>query len=145
MTFLRTRDFNLLDTIGRHPREWWLVYTLSERAHWWNRFLHPRFQHVSALRREGALWVLVEPCGELLDIKLIADELTPWQLFPQAIIQRVVGMPHKHSLRSRFFLGPVTCVEHVKALLGISAWCVRTPRQLHDFCRDHLAKSNPLS
>lgn len=137
MTWITTREPNLLDTIDAFPAEWWLVYGPTERPHWWNRWLAPRFQHVHALRRDGRVWVLYQPYGEFLDVTLMRSDATPWQMFPGCIYQRVVALRRHGSPRSSFFVGPITCTEHVKALLGIRSFFVRTPYQLYAYCRRH--------
>lgn len=139
MSFLRLHEPTLLDTAHRWPTEWWLVYTDTQRPHWWNRFLDPQFRHVQALRRDGRVWVAFRPHTEFLDVEILRTDETPWQLFPDAVIQRVVALRKDGKMRSVFHMGPITCVEHVKALLGISSPWIRTPKQLHWYCREHLA------
>lgn len=135
MSWLRIRDPSLLDTLGKWPAEWWLIYDDTDaREHWWCRWLKPGFRHVLALRRDGRVWVAVKPTTGFVDIEVLRTDATPWQLFPSATVQRVVALREANTIRSRLFVGPLTCVEVCKALLGIRAWWLRTPWQLHRFC-----------
>lgn len=136
MTWLQQRTVSLLDTANRFPVEWWLVYSDTDRPHWWNRWLAPRYRHVSAYRRDGRVWLAYLPNAEFVDVHILRTDEQPW---PQsAIVQRVVALRREGAVRSRLFLGPITCVEHMKALLGIRAWFLRTPLQLYRYCRRHL-------
>lgn len=133
MTWLTTRATSLLDTAGRFPVEWWLVYSDTDRAHWWNRWLRPQFRHVCAYRRDGRVWLAVLPNAEFVDVHVLRTDAEPWP--SDATVQRVVALRVEGIIRSRLFVGPITCVEHMKALLGIRDWRVRTPYQLYRYCR----------
>jgi hypothetical protein len=135
MTWLRTREAPLLATANAYPVEWWLLYSDTDRAHWWNRWLRPQFQHVSAIKRDGRVWIAIHPYGEFTDVEILRTDAHPWQIAPRAIVQRVTAMRRERSVRAPWFLGPITCVEHVKALLGIRAFWVRTPWQLFNYCK----------
>lgn len=136
MTILQFPQPSILDTAGKYPTEWWLIYGNTDRPHWWNRYLAQGFQHVSALRRDGRVWLQFSPWGEFLDITVLRNDLTAWQIHPEAWhVQRVVTMREEGELRSKFHLGPITCVEMCKALLGIRSTFVRTPRQLFNYCK----------
>lgn len=133
MTWLHTRSPSLLDTAGKWPVEWWLVYGNTDRPYWWNRWLNPRYRHVSAYRRDGRIWIAYVPNAEFVDVHVLRTDAEPWPT--SAIVQRVVALRREGRVRSVLHVGPITCVEHMKALLGIRAWFVRTPLQLHRYCR----------
>lgn len=135
MTWLHVEQPSLLASAGRWPVEWWLLYTDTHRKHWWNRWLKPGFRHVQALRRDGRVWVAFEPHTEFLDVHIIRSDETPWDILPHATVQRVVVLREEGRMRSKFHLGPITCVEMVKALLGIRTPLVRTPWQLFNYCK----------
>lgn len=134
MPWTLQRTYSLLDTIDRHPVDWWLVYQNSESPRPWMRVLKRGFEHVIALRRDGRVWVLVSPGFSFVDVQLIRDDMTPWQMFPQATVQHVVAM-RTERLAFEFHIGPLTCVDVAKSLLGIRSWWVRTPWQLFKYCR----------
>lgn len=135
MPWLQHKGATLLDTIGNWPTEWWLVYRDIDHDHWiaraFHRFLKPGFQHVQALRRDGRVWVSVYPHMEFVDVHLIRSDATPWQLYPCCTIQHVVTMRDSGRMYSTWHVGPWTCVEVVKSLLGIRRFWLRTPRQLY--------------
>lgn len=135
-------EHSLLASAYRFPCEWWLVYLDTERRHWWNRFLQPGFQHVIALKRDGRIWIAMRWHAEFLDVDVIRSDNTPWAMFPKAHIQRVVSLRKEGSIRSPAFVGPITCVEFVKALLGIRAFWIRTPYQLFKHCEAHVCRAN---
>jgi len=135
MTWARLRQHGLLDTIDRFPVEWWLVYSEAHRPFWWNRFLAPGFRHVSAYKRDGRLWVAFIPSGEFLDVRVMRTDHEPWLDDAPTAVQRVTIMRRGGAIRSRFYIGPVSCVEHVKALLGFRAPFVQTPHQLYRYVR----------
>ena len=137
MTWLRVKGPTLLDTAGRWPTEWWLVYRNIDargpvtRA--LSKVLKPGFQHVQALRRDGRVWVAVYPHIEFVDVHLLRSDGTPSQLYPDCTIQHVVAMRDHGRMYSTFHVGPWTCVEVIKSLLGIRSPWLRTPWQLYRY------------
>jgi hypothetical protein len=135
VTWFSVNQHGLLDTIDRYPTEWWLVYKDTDRPYWWNRWLKPGFRHVCAYRRDGRLWIAYQPDGGFLDIHVLRTDAQPWESEPHTAVQRVCVMRVANYLRARFFVGPLTCVEAVTALLGVQSWRVRTPWQLFQHVR----------
>lgn len=134
MSWIRQLGPSLLDTANSYPVEWWLAFTDTAHDYWWNRFLEPGFRHVIALKREGGGWIAFHSRAEFVDIEIIYQPVTAWDIVPGATIQRVVAFRKAGIVRSAWHTGPITCVENVKALLGIRNWRVRTPYQLHRYC-----------
>jgi hypothetical protein len=115
---------------------------MDNQRHWLARILKRGYQHVFALRRDGAVWVVVQPTFSFIDVDLIRNDLTPWQLFPGFAIQHVTVMRRAQWDIGEFTLGPLTCVTLMKALLGIRAWHIVTPHQLFKRCTQiHRSKS----
>jgi hypothetical protein len=97
----------------------------------WRRLLAPGYRHVWACRAIGADHTLaLNHAGSLLQVELVALPIgafladrqraqAAWLLAVQASTP-----PPAAALR-----GPMTCVEAVKALLGIRAPFLLTPRQ----------------
>lgn len=136
MPWLRASHASLVDTIGRHPVDWFLVYSdMDDARHWLARLLKRGHQHVLALRRDGALWIAIHPHFSFVDVQLIRNDLTPWQLYPGRVIQHVTAMRVNRWNSGALHVGPLTCVTVVKALLGIRAWHIVTPWQLFRHCR----------
>lgn len=114
----------------------WFVAFIPRRAMrdgaWWSHWLHPGFQHVMACRaldldatltvnHTGThLVVEVEPRGIGPVLRELQEHAGAWVL----ALDRP-GTPRGPALR-----GPMTCVEAVKAALGLrDPWTI-TPRQL---------------
>ena len=133
-------DLSLLDTPGYKVREWYVVYHKRDFHHWWGRFLKPEFRHVELARPlqygpavSDVLWLQVLPTYEMLDAEICTDSRPPWVRCPGAIVQKVTAARLLDTLRSWWDMGPPTCVEIVKAALGIRAFWVRTPYQLYKY------------
>jgi hypothetical protein len=102
------------------------------RPEWWHRMLSPGWRHVFAaqsclpantlvLSHEGRhlrIGVAEEPIGAFID-----------RIAPDCRARVLSLLPPPHAPRS-MLRPPMTCVESVKAWLGIAAPFVLTPRQL---------------
>jgi hypothetical protein len=126
----------VFDLIGRSMSDWYLVYydrPGSDRGYW--EFLKKGMRHVEAWKLDGGLWLRFCPYLEAVEVEIAPTLEPPWIALPEATVQRVQTVwPHGHA-RSWFFFGPITCVEMVKALLGINSPWIRTPYQLFKFCK----------
>ncbi len=127
---------SLLDTIDRHPVDWFLVYSdMDDQKSWAAKFLKRGFQHVLALRRDGAIWVALHPHYSFTDVQIIRNDLTPWQMYPGCAIQHVNAMRENAFNTGGFHIGPLTCVTLMKSLLGIRDMFMLTPWELFQYCR----------
>jgi hypothetical protein len=113
----------------------------KRRRHaWWVNRLKPGFRHVQIWARftfgpdeADCLWILMDPGLEANRLGIAWSIKAPWLSDPSMTVQEVSSTFPLDVMRQMFFIGPVTCVEHVKAFLGISAWLVRTPWQLYNY------------
>lgn len=135
-----TTSLSLLDTAGAKVRDWYCVYHHREAHYWFTKYLKPGFRHVELARPiyygprvDDVAWLHVLPMFEMLDVELNTDPRPPWVKCPQATVQKVTAVAPLMSVRSWFDAGPNTCVEIVKMALGIRAFFVRTPWQLHEY------------
>lgn len=135
---------SLLDTAHKHVADWYVVFTDRENEYWWNRWLQPGFQHVQAWRsyRYGTqpndvMWLRVDPFAALTVVELVFDVLPPWYRDPSMNVIRTRVARTALKLREGFSIGPFSCVEHVKALLGIRSFWLRTPWQLYKYIKKH--------
>lgn len=112
-------------------RFWWVDYL------WFDR----RAIHVFALKWTGYEWVMVQPRIGYMevqvldyqresDLPLIVEELEIDYTY-QVGFERL----DKYRYRTPWLLWVWTCTEQVKALLGIRAAWVFTPRQLHRYLK----------
>lgn len=127
---------SVFDLVGHSVSDWYLVFydrPGSDRG-WW-RVLKKNFRHVEAWRLDGGLWLCFNPYLEAVEVEIAPTLDPPWVARPGAIVQRVQTVWRHGHQRTWFFFGPITCVELVKALLGINSAWVRTPFQLFKHCK----------
>ncbi|MDE2097035.1 MAG: hypothetical protein KGL39_07300 [Patescibacteria group bacterium] len=139
-TTAETKSLSLVDTAGCKVREWLLVYHPREPWFWWAKYLKQGFRHVELTRPvqfgpsvEDVVWLNILPMFELLDAEISTDPRPPWVKCPGSTVQKVTTLQPLDHVRSWFDIGPPTCVEVVKAALGIRAFFVRTPWQLFNY------------
>ncbi len=105
--------------------------TAAAQPRWWHRLLDPARCHVLALREENGVTIALEQIGTVLRVEtmpLPAEEAARglmWAWQAEALVVRPLSPPLRACLRP-----PLTCVELVKALVGLRSWRVWTPRQL---------------
>lgn len=128
---------SLFDTANHEVATWYVVFQNRESPRWWRCFLTPGFQHVQLWRptRYGPavndiIWQFVDPCLEMIKTGVLWGATPPWEFYPEATVLRVTILHPSGKIREKFFMGPVTCVELVKAYLGIGSIWIRTPYQL---------------
>jgi hypothetical protein len=125
----------LLDAADHWFTDWYLVFRdlpAEAKRSWMWRFIKPGFEHVECWRCDRGIWLQIDPCFEI--IQAVAHEAPPWELFPASsniTVVRVQRKVPKGELREPLFFGPWTCVEMVKAFIGLRAPFVRTPYQLY--------------
>ncbi len=98
----------------------------------WVRLLRPGFRHVFVALRDGPWWVTVDPLCQRMEVQVqpVAPDmdLAAWfrahgLTVVEAAIDRTGTRPAP--------VGPFTCVEAVKRVLGLRAPLVLTPWQLY--------------
>ena len=109
---------------------------------WWNYFLHPQALHVFALKWTGVYWVMVHPRIAYLEVQVLYEYELEEDIVRIVENMEIVGLckvnfDHLDTDRIRlpWVFGPWTCVEQIKALVGIRAPWVLTPRQLWKYLR----------
>lgn len=121
---------------------WYVVYyKRPDVLNWWSKHLAPGFRHVELWRptqfgptSEDVFWTVVRPTFEFLEAETTLDPTPPWVKYPDVTTsQLVTATRRENSIRDYFFAGPQTCVEYVKAALGIRNFWIRTPYQLYKF------------
>ena len=129
----RVAEHSLLDTIDRYPVQWWLVYCDTDVDYWWNRYLRRGFQHVYGLQQTKRGWIAYRPFKSFTTIEHVETDLWPHE-FCDGTVQRVSVL--RSDRPPRWHIGPYTCVDQFKHLLGIRAPLVRTPYQLYRYCNE---------
>ena len=125
---------SLVDTWDKSYIEWFIVFEHGDMPYWWAKYLHSGFRHCWALRWDGFNWIAFDPKLGHTDI-----EILPYGNFEDIeIISKAMNLSVKirakvwrDSIRIRTpYPTAVTCVEQIKALLGIRKWFLFTPYQL---------------
>lgn len=114
------------------------VFVLFVPAHaaptprWWHRLLDPARVHVVALWQAGRVALSLDHQGRHLVIEAIdtlpaedAARGLMWAWHAEALRVAPRAVPRGGALRPA-----MTCVEAVKAVLGVLDWRILTPRQL---------------
>lgn len=134
---------SILDTPGTEVVDWWLVFRnlpveATQRFRWlWPR-MQPGFQHVEAWKHDRGAWTRLDPSLEFIEAQIHTQP--PWEMISPVVrptFLHVTRLVPLGKIREPFMFGPVTCVELVKAMIGIRAVFVRTPFQLYKFLRKH--------
>lgn len=127
------------ELLGSSPTRWYVIFCNSSGAlRWWDYIGHTRegFRHVYALRWDGWNWLLYNPHAGFTDVAIVAaaDENALASLVdPGATVLEVEAFRAIDRLRGRWWAGPMSCVEQVKALLGLPVGWIFTPWQLYRY------------
>jgi hypothetical protein len=116
------------------PTRWYVIFCDVEKRHWWDRLTRPGFGHVYAVRWDGFNWLLFNPSAAFTHVAIVActDKNALHRLVePGATILEVEAFRQANRIRGRWWAGPMTCVEQIKALLGLPVGRVWTPWQLY--------------
>lgn len=111
----------------------WLVFrnVSGAQSRAWG-LLADGFQHVEVWRQDGPVWIRANACFELTELE--AHAMPPWRVVGQDLAPtflRVRRVVHTRKMRAPFHFGPLTCVDGAKAILGMWAPFIYTPRQLY--------------
>jgi len=121
-------------------RRYFVVCAESIVPHWWNRLLRPGYRHCYLLIWEGCVWLYLDPTMDrarvlVLDLFDGFQHPAVWIEDETARIFEAWPTAESDRLRTPWLLGPITCVELVKAFLGISNPFIWTPWQLAQWLR----------
>ena len=108
-----------------------LVVFSGRSGLWWLRILKPGFRHCFAVLHDGRNWLLYDPMSHVTQLHSLPCA-SPAALC-EGLLARgylVVPVRPRPVVRQPAPLGPFTCVEAVKRVLGLHARGVVTPWQL---------------
>jgi len=128
---------SLIDTWDKSYIEWFIIFEHGDMPYWWAKYLQSGFRHCWALRWDGFNWIAFQPklghtdieilpFGRYEDIEIISKDNNI-----SAIIRAKVWRESKR-IRSPYPVA-ITCVEQIKALLGVRQWYLFTPYQLFHY------------
>ena len=120
------------------PTRWYVIFCDADRRHWWDVLWHtrPGFSHVYALRWDGWNWICVNPGVCFTEIAILpgtTENALRGFLPANATVIEVEAFRQGDRIRGRWWIGPMTCVEQIKALLGLPVGRIVTPWQLYRY------------
>lgn len=131
---------SLLDTPGLKTKDCYVVYHPRNAHFWWTNRLKQGFRHVEVAQPiyfgpglRDVVWLHILPTFETLDVELATTPEPPWVRCPGSTVQKVTATRPLYAVRQWFHVGPISCVETVKMVLGINALFIRTPFQLYRY------------
>ncbi len=125
---------SLIDTWDQSFTDWYVVFEHGDMSYWWAKYLHAGFRHCWALRWDGFNWIAFDPKLGHTDIEVLPYynhndiENISKDTNCSVIIHAKVWRDSKR-IRTPYPTA-VTCVEQIKALLGVRKWFLFTPYQL---------------
>lgn len=119
-----------------------VVFTEPGRWRWFSRFFAPGFRHCYVLIWDAVVWLYVDPTLSHQRV-LILDHYEPnhprdWVFDTTATFVEFKPDIDEKRFRAPWVVGPLTCTEGAKSLLGIRKFWLFTPWQL---CK-HLRRLN---
>lgn len=116
--------------------EWFLVFSNSRGTNTLTPFLQDGFKHVYAMKKTdaGLMWIVVDCVASHLIVKLETVDKYPHPRVyagEDAVILPVKARITPQSIRMTF--GFISCVEIVKAVIGLKAGYIWTPYQLYKY------------
>ncbi len=120
------------------PTRWYVIFCDAQGRGWWDVIFRtrPGFSHVYALRWDGFNWLLFNPAVAYTEVAIMSstsENALQSMVEPGATIVEVEAFRKPDRIRGRWWTGPMTCVEQLKALLGLPVGRVWTPWQLYRY------------
>jgi hypothetical protein len=100
---------------------------------WWLRFLRPGFRHCFVVVETSSDWVVIDPLSHCLEVSVVPLSSVPdFRLACVKAGLRVVDVEIERPLRKAMPIGPFSCVECAKRVIGLKNRFVMTPWQLYE-------------
>jgi len=130
---------SLVDEAKYSKTDWFIVFEEGDMPWFWTKFLKKGIKHCYAIRFDGFNWVAFYPSMGHTDVEILPfGHLDTIQNVSQDTNRSVIihAKVRRNSIRIRAPWPTVfTCVEQIKALLGIRCWYVFTAWQLFKYLR----------
>lgn len=115
---------------------YWLAFGPAKTQHWWNRFLHPDYQHCVLIKWDGFEFFLIHGGMAGIAVDVVHDPVGHIEgMHSYTLVSRETVDEEK--LRLPLVFAPFTCVEVAKAILGIRSPLLLTPHQLYHWAIQH--------
>ena len=128
---------SLVDTWEKSFIDWYIVFEHGDMPYWWAKYLHSGFRHCYALRWDGFNWIAIYPKLGHTDV-MVLDYVNHNDIenihkdTNCSVIIHVKVWRESTRIRSPWPTA-ITCVEQIKALLGIRKWFLFTPYKLFNY------------
>ena len=128
---------SLIDTWDKSLTEWFIIFEHGDMPYWWAKYLQSGFRHCWALRWDGFNWIAYHPRLGHTDIEILPygsyDDIENICIDTNcSVIIHAKVFRESNRIRSPWPTA-VTCVEQIKALLGVRKWFLFTPYQLFKY------------
>jgi hypothetical protein len=109
-------------------RHWFIAFEPFQVEYWWTNLFDPEFGHVWGALEWGDQFIVVNSVGGMTDVHI--TDMPDFSMCTRVLVLN--AEPDQDRVRE---LVPAcwNCTEQTKALLGIRAWTMVTPKQLHDY------------
>ena len=111
---------------------WWIVFEPGNCEHWWTKLFDKEMRHCWAVKFDGQHFIAFRPYIGYTDIEILSitdsRHIAPDATAILSVHTTADGLQMRDLVPACF-----NCVEQVKALLGIKAWGIVTPKQLHHY------------
>jgi len=119
--------------VGLSKKRVYLIYEDRE-SHWWSKFFKKGFKHVYCITFDGLFWIKMDYLLGYTDLDVLCydyhDTIND-VLEGQKVTIQYVEVWRKPRYRVRSLFAPASCVEAMKAILGVRASLVISPYQLY--------------
>ncbi|MEO1940247.1 MAG: hypothetical protein ABGX60_00065 [Candidatus Thioglobus sp.] len=127
----------LIDTWDQSFIDWFVVFEQGDMQYWWAKYLQPGFRHCYAVRWDGFNWIGYYPHLGHTDIDVLNFGKYDSILNVVANTDCSAILYLKVWRDSKRIRAPwptvSTCVEQVKAILGVRKWFLFTAWQLFNY------------
>ena len=131
----------LIDEANYSRIDWYVVFEQGDMRYFWSKWLKTGIRHCYALRFDGYNWIAFNPGLGHTDIEILPfghlDTIQNVSKDTNCTVILHVKV-RRNSMRIRApWPTAFTCVEQIKAILGIRCWYVFTAWQLFKHLRQH--------
>lgn len=121
-----------MQAVVEKHEEWYLVFTEAKYEHWIWRIVDKKMGHVYAIKDLNPhQWLVIQPRVNIVEVKIMLKCQYPVVKALTDPNDKVVKVESKPQQGARGTLNWFTCVEQVKALIGLKSFWTFTPKQLY--------------
>ena len=136
------------ELLASDATRWYIVFCEVTARHWWDWVFRTPvgFSHCYALRWDGWNWIEYNPRAAYTDVAILpatSENALHTLVVAGATVVEVQAFRQSTGIRGRWWNGPMTCVEQIKALLGMRVGLkIWTPWQLYRHLEEQAQHGN---